>query len=144
LRERDRPPKAARPSREAAPVKKVLILLKRKPGLTFAEFREHYETSHAKLGEKYFGHLFQSYGRNYIPSGTLLGKEDQRVELAYDCITELVFRDEQDYLEFRRLASDPQVRQTLIDDEELFLDRDVSANAPSVFVETDLSVYHIT
>jgi hypothetical protein len=125
-------------------MKKVLILLKRKPGLTFAEFREHYENSHAKLGEKYFGHLFQSYCRNYIPSGMPLGEEDQRVELAYDCITELIFRDDQAYLEFRRLAGDPEVRRVLIEDEELFLDRNLSANAPSDLVKTDLSVYHVT
>ncbi|MDE8650994.1 EthD domain-containing protein [Novosphingobium album (ex Liu et al. 2023)] len=53
-------------------MQRVFVLLKRKPGMTFEAFREHYENGHALLGEKYFGHLFVSYRRNYIPSGTRL------------------------------------------------------------------------
>jgi hypothetical protein len=123
-------------------MKKVLILLKRKSGTTFAEFQEHYENSHAKLGEKYFGHLFQWYCRNYIPVGRTLAEDGSSAENAYDCITEIVFRTEEDYAEFHRIANDPEVRQVLIDDEELFLDRGASANAPCDPIETDLSVHH--
>ena len=33
---------------------KTIALLKRRPGMTVAEFREHYETHHRRIGEKYF------------------------------------------------------------------------------------------
>ncbi len=44
---------------------KIFWLLKRKPGISHEQFRHHYETSHAVLGQKYFGHLILSYKRNY-------------------------------------------------------------------------------
>mgnify|MGYP000125412860 CR=1 FL=1 len=34
---------------------KIMWLLKRKPGTTHEHFRQHYESSHAVLGQKYFG-----------------------------------------------------------------------------------------
>jgi hypothetical protein len=118
-------------------MKSVMILLKRKPGLSFEQFREHYETSHAKLGEKYFGHLFASYRRNYIPQGTRFG-DGAAIEPAYDCVTELVFRDPEGYQELRRIASDPEVRKVLLADEERFLDRMGCANAIAHPVESEV------
>lgn len=116
----------------------VYILLKRKPGLTFEQFRDHYENSHAVLGVKYFGHLFRSYKRNYIPTGLRFTNRDQAVENAYDCITELVFKDAGGHDELRRIASDPEVRRTLIEDEERFLDRGQCANAMFETIESTL------
>jgi hypothetical protein len=46
---------------------KVAWLLRRKPGITHEPFRDHYESSHAMLGQGYFGHLITSYTRNYNP-----------------------------------------------------------------------------
>lgn len=119
-------------------MKRVFVLLKRKPGMSFEDFRSHYEGSHAKLGEKYFGHLFESYRRNYIPEGLRLS-DRETVENAYDCLTELVFRDEEGYKELKRIASDPEVQRTLIEDELRFLDRDACANAISHMIESDVS-----
>jgi hypothetical protein len=118
-------------------MERVLILLKRKPGLSFDAFRTHYEGSHAKLGEKYFGHLFASYRRNYIPSGMRLADHNM-VEPAYDCVTELVFREPGGYAELKRIASDPEVREILIADEERFLDRTACHNALSEPIESHL------
>jgi hypothetical protein len=122
-------------------MKRVFVLLKRKPGLSFEEFRERYETSHALLGEKFFGHLFASYRRNYIPGGIRFS-DGAAVENAYDCLTELVFRDPDGYLELKRIASDPEVHRLLIADEARFLDRSVSVNAMAEPVESDVSRFH--
>lgn len=122
-------------------MERVFILLKRKPGLTFDEFRNHYESSHALLGEKYFGHLFKSYRRNYIPSGKRLG-DGSVGENAYDCLTEIVFRDPGGYAELKRIAGDPEIQRTLVADEERFLDRSVCANAISEPIESDVSQDH--
>ena len=45
---------------------KVILMLKRKPGMTPAAFREEYETGHSRLGLKLFGHLWKEYRRNYL------------------------------------------------------------------------------
>ena len=119
-------------------MERVFVLLKRKPGMSFEAFREHYETSHARLGEKYFGHLFASYRRNYIPQGTRFAG-GRTVENAYDCLTELVFREAGGYAELKRIASQPDVQAILAADEARFLDRTISGNAIAQPVESDLS-----
>lgn len=119
-------------------MERVFVLLKRKPGMSFEAFREHYETSHAKLGEKYFGHLFVSYRRNYIPEGMRFADGSVK-ENAYDCLTELVFREAGGYAELIRIASQPDVQAILAEDEARFLDRSLSGNAIADTVESDLS-----
>lgn len=118
-------------------MQRVFVLLKRKPGMSFEEFRDRYENGHAKLGEKYFGHLFASYRRNYIPNGTRL-LDGTVVENAYDCLTELIFREPDGYQELRRICTDPEVYETLVADESLFLDRTVCTNAVSEPIESDV------
>jgi hypothetical protein len=129
--------------KEKAHMQRVFVLLKRKPSMSFDEFRAHYETSHVRLAEKYFGHLFHSYRRNYIRSGDRFS-DHATVENAYDCLTELVFREPNGYAELKRIASDPEIRRTLIEDEQRFLDRAACANAISDPTETDVSKYHLT
>ncbi len=111
----------------------VFVLLKRRKGMSFDAFRAHYEGSHAKLGEKYFGHLFASYRRHYIPEGTRFS-DGAAIENAYDCITELVFRDAGGYAELRRIVADPEIQRILKEDEALFLDREACANARSQLI----------
>ena len=118
-------------------MQRVFVLLKRKPGMSFEEFRTHYENSHARLGEKYFGHLFASYRRNYIPAGRRFS-DGAIVENAYDCLTELVFRDSDGYRELRRIVSDPEIQRTLREDEEKFLDRAACVNAMSEPIESQV------
>ncbi|MDG2002662.1 MAG: EthD domain-containing protein [Novosphingobium sp.] len=122
-------------------MERVFVLLKRKPGITFEEFRDHYENSHALLGEKYFGHLFRSYRRNYIPAGVRFS-DGASGENAYDCLTELVFHDAGGYAELKRIAGKPEIRAVLVEDEARFLDRTVSGNAIAVPIESDLSRFH--
>jgi hypothetical protein len=116
----------------------VLVLLKRKPGISFEEFRNHYEGSHALLGEKYFGHLFASYKRNYIPEGTRFS-DGNMVENAYDCVIELIFREQDGYAELKRRAAKPEIQAILSADEAKFLDRSACANAISQLIQSDLS-----
>jgi len=121
-------------------MERVFILLKRKAGMSFEEFRTHYETSHAKLGEKYFGHLFASYRRNYVPSG-LRFSDGATVEPAYDCVTELIFREPGGYQELLRIAAEPEIHKILAEDEARFLDRTACANAVSHPIESDVSQF---
>src|SRR4051794_32707745 len=45
-----------------APMFKAIFFLKRKPGISHEQFREHYENSHVKLADKYLGHLMIDAG----------------------------------------------------------------------------------
>lgn len=108
---------------------KVIWLLKRKPGISFDQFRHHYETSHAVLGQKYFGHLLLAYRRNYNVPGDPSGASaaDRMIaarSFEYDCITEWELRDEQALQEVFDLLFDPAIGKLFHADEEHFLDRD--------------------
>jgi len=71
---------------------KIVLLMKRKPGMSVEDFRSYYETSHAPMAEPYSQGV-KRYIRRYLnpqnhpetgPGG----------ELPYDVITELWFDDE--------------------------------------------------
>ena len=109
---------------------KIMWLLRRKPGISFEEFQEHYERSHSELGKQYFGHLIKQYRRNYNDRrildttppavATLMAKK----EWDYDCITEWEFEDEAALAEVIRLVTDPEISRIHMEDEEHFLDLD--------------------
>ena len=104
---------------------KVIFLLKRKDGITHEQFRDHYEKSHSRLGQKYLGHLMLSYIRNYV--GEARGARNQGtkpVAFNYDCVTEWIMPNEEALQEVYRIFADPAIGKEFYDDEERFLDRD--------------------
>ena len=107
---------------------RIQWLLRRKPGITFEQFRKHYETSHAILGERYFGHLMLAYRRNYVlPPECAASPAMRRVLDAkgwdYDCIAEWDLRDASAFDQVVAMLSDPTIGKIFHDDEEHFLDR---------------------
>jgi len=129
---------------------RILWLLRRKPGISHAAFRDHYETSHAVLGEKYLGHLLLGYRRHYVqPADAAASPIMQRVLAAkawdYDCVAEWELVDEAAFEQVFATLSDPEIGAIFHADEEHFLDRssvrlvlcdsqvtDVSASVPGV------------
>lgn len=100
----------------------IVLLLKRKPGMTMEEFRHHYETSHAAMAVKYQGHAIADYRRSYIHTQFNLdhfGEPDG--EPLFDAVTVLSFDTDEQFAEFRR-ASGPH-REEFLADEFNFLDR---------------------
>lgn len=102
---------------------KVLWCLKRKAGITFEQFRDHYENSHALLGQQYFGHLMLQYNRNYNLARAT-GVTPREATLGYDCVTEWVMHDEAAFDESMRILADPVIGKIFHDDEEHFLERE--------------------
>jgi len=103
---------------------KIIWLLKRKPGVSFEQFRGHYENSHSVLGKKYFGHLMLGYRRNYNlanQAGGLAAATGMNVS-EYDCVAEWDMRDEEAFGEFKQIFSDPAISKIFLDDEAHFLD----------------------
>jgi hypothetical protein len=96
------------------PVYKVLLFLKRRPGMSVSEFRDHYETTHVTLVEKYSRGL-QRYVRRYL--------EPVGEELPFDVITELWLTDRAtaEAIAAHTAANDPPTE--VLEDEHLLFDR---------------------
>lgn len=123
------PEKRHGPIQESLSVAKLVFLLKRKPGITVEQFREHYENSHVKLAQKYIGHLLTGYHRNY-PTFALLNPSEQApgttptpYAFGYDAVVEMRVRDDAAVEEIGRIFNDPAIQPILAEDELHFLDR---------------------
>lgn len=107
---------------------KLIFFLKRKPGITPEQFREHYERSHVRYAQKYIGHLLTGYVRNYPilalldPSSVPPGTQPAPYDLGYDAITEMRVKDMAAIEEIGRIFNDPEVQPILKADERKFLD----------------------
>jgi hypothetical protein len=100
---------------------KVMILLKRKRGLSMSEFIDMYENGHAALGVKHQTKM-NRYIRHYLhPAGGPL--DGQVVEPEYDVATEMWFNDQKTFEEGMALLQDPGVLAELAADEETLFDR---------------------
>jgi len=103
---------------------KLVCLLKRKQGLTFEEFKDYYETSHAPLAIGYLAKAVD-YQRRYLDPampGYLEGGEE--MPGVYDCITEVWFESRADMEDNLAVLADSESAKVVIEDEERFLDRD--------------------
>lgn len=105
---------------------KMIILVKRKSGLSPEEFRAGYEGSHSRIGVELFGHLWASYTRNYIRQGTTFlqrgaGKPDGPDEIGFDAITEIVFKHDNALEELGKISL--KNRDRIAEDEALWFDQ---------------------
>lgn len=66
---------------------KTITLLKRRDGMTMADFIAHYETVHARIGEKYLAAGAVHYCRRFLHP---LGEADDK---PYDVVMEIWFED---------------------------------------------------
>lgn len=104
---------------------KMLVFLKRKPGLSTAEFRDYYESHHRKLGERLVPGM-RRYVRRYIDPlpGPVSGQDTaQDSGPDFDVITELWFDDRAAFDAMIAHTSQPAIAQALAEDEARFIDR---------------------
>lgn len=98
----------------------VLMLIHRKPGLTAAEFRQHYENVHVPLMKSLAGSLFPpSHTRRYTQPA---GKGDQAAGNGIDCVTEMQFNLGSDFTRFSEFLASPDVAPKVHEDCEAFMD----------------------
>ena len=89
---------------------KMLVMVKRKPGLSPEEFRAGYENSHSRIAVRLFGHLWLEYRRNYIlkahsfVQGSDSGERASADDVGFDAVSEYVLRDEAALAEMRRIG----------------------------------------
>lgn len=101
---------------------KLVALLRRKPGTTFEQFREYYETRHAPLVTQY-SPTMQDYRRNYLNHEAPEAYQTWQ-RLGIDVITEAWFATQEDYDAYLAADTDPVNAAMFVEDELNFLDRD--------------------
>ncbi|MBL7501500.1 EthD domain-containing protein [Frankia sp. CNm7] len=102
---------------------KVIMLLKRKPGLSLAEFVEHYENVHVPLVEK-LATRARRYERHFLhPMGNVVAGGDP-LEPEYDVVTEIWYDDLAAFTDEKRDARQhPELVAAVIADEKVLFDR---------------------
>ena len=118
----------------------VLFFVTRKAGMSPADFKNHFETSHIPLMQSLTGpHFPRTHVRRYIqqtdgsPSSTdldvgyanypaivLVGTE---ADFEFDAFAELVFEDKAASDKFFELINAKEALETRVKEEEMFLDR---------------------
>jgi EthD domain len=115
---------------------KVMMLLKRKTGLSLEEFILRYEGEHVPLAEKHASRLHH-YSRHYLHPGSHVLHGDIVEEPAYDVITELWYDDRAAFEEQQQsLRARPETVAAVVADEETLFDRSKSR---TVYVEDHVS-----
>ncbi|KAF1959505.1 hypothetical protein CC80DRAFT_406193 [Byssothecium circinans] len=108
------------------------LFITRKPTLTPAEFKKHWDTKHVELIKSIAGEHFPiTHTRHYIarpteqnstwPAAVLVGSQE---DFTYDGIAELVFHDEQAFQTFFATVSAPEAAAKIAADEENFTVRE--------------------
>jgi EthD domain len=102
---------------------KMIILIKKKKGMSREDFIHHYETSHSVIGRRLLGHLWTKYVRNYPLSLMEYQPEENSVDDSYDAVTEIWFKDEAAIEEMARIINIPENNKIILEDEEKFQER---------------------
>ncbi|WP_156681293.1 EthD domain-containing protein [Sphingomonas profundi] len=102
---------------------KIVILIKKKAGMSREDFIRHYETSHAVIGKRMLGHLWTRYVRNYPQSLMEYQPEANSIDDSYDAVTEIWLKDEAALAEMGRIINEPENNALILADEEKFQDR---------------------
>lgn len=111
-------------------MKTIIMLIKRKPGLTLQEFKDYYESRHASLALKLAPQIAECTRNRATTScranrigRLILADVNKDVDAAFDVVTDITFRTEADDQKMVNTLADPKMGKLLADDEEKFVDR---------------------
>jgi uncharacterized protein (TIGR02118 family) len=100
---------------------KVMVMIKRKPGMTMEDFIAYYENNHAPLGASKVPNL-KRYVRHFIrPYGNEIYSADS--ESSYDVLTEIWFDDKADFERGMAYLTEPETAAIIGADEENLFDK---------------------
>jgi uncharacterized protein (TIGR02118 family) len=117
---------------------KILLLMKRRPGMSVEAFRDYYENRHVPLALKYDGGAMTRYVRRYLepqPNAELGTNE----ELPYDVVSELWFEDEAAFRATLHYMTTSVMPDDVVADELNLFDRPSMRIATVIECETDLA-----
>ncbi|MFN2328400.1 MAG: EthD domain-containing protein [Chromatocurvus sp.] len=98
---------------------KTITLLKRRPGLSVADFRDYYESKHVLLGVKYTQPEALRYTRRYLTTAEGAGAGEPR----FDVAMELWFADRESLDRVLERLQQPDIAAEIAADEEALFDR---------------------
>jgi len=114
---------------------KILLFMKRRPGMSIEEFRDYYENHHVPLCLKSAGGM-KRYIRRYLDPQPN-AETGLNEELAWDVITELWFDDEAVFKGTVKYLSSTVMSDEIIADELNLFDRSKNRMATVVERETE-------
>jgi len=102
-------------------VYKILLFMKRRPGMSMEAFQDYYENHHAPLCAKYASGISRYIRRFLTPHPN--PETGEKGELPYDVITELWFEDEAAYRGTVEYLSTSIMPDEVVADEKRLFDR---------------------
>jgi hypothetical protein len=117
---------------------KILLFMKRRPGMSFEAFRDYYENNHVPLCEKYASAGVKRYLRRFLtphPNPDTGASE----ELQFDVITELWFEDAAIFRGTVEYLSTSIMPAEVVEDEKQLFDRTKTRMATVVECESALA-----
>ena len=116
---------------------KIVMLMKRRPGMSVEAFREYYEKHHAPLCAGYAQGMTR-YVRRYLDAQPH-PETGPAGELAYDVITELWFDDKATFKGTLEYLTTSIMPDEVVEDEKQLFDRSSFRIATYVECETELA-----
>jgi uncharacterized protein (TIGR02118 family) len=123
-------------SPDLATTYKILLPMKRKPGMSVEAFRDYYENHHAPLAAKSSG-MLSRYVRRYLEPHPH-PETGEPGELPYDVITELWFDDEAPFRGTLAYLTSTLMPAEIVADEEQLFDRSSFRLLTVIECDTDL------
>jgi hypothetical protein len=115
---------------------KILLFMKRRPGMTFEAFRDYYENHHVPLCLKYTSGVSRYVRRFLTPQPNPETGATQ--ELQFDVITELWFEDEAVFRGTVQYLATSIMPDEIVEDEKRLFDRALTRMATVVECESTL------
>ena len=100
---------------------KILLFMKRRPGMTFEAFQDYYENHHAPLCERYTSGVSRYLRRFLTPHRN--PETGATEELPFDVITELWFEDEAIFRSTVDYLAGSIMPDEIVEDEKKLFDR---------------------
>ena len=101
---------------------KVMLLMKRKPGFSLAEFKDYYERNHAPLAKRLLGRFMLDYRRSYRSGGIATEVTDAPEGDDFDVITEIWYADQASMDAMWEHARKPEIAAEIDADGAKFMD----------------------
>ena len=102
---------------------KLILVAKRKTGMSRDAFIDYYENRHAPLCQSLCPGQ-SGYRRNYVHHDQVLIPQGFTGEVDYDVVTEVIWDDRESFERTMAKAADPEVAAQIASDEENFLQRE--------------------
>ncbi len=99
---------------------KLVMPIKKRPGMSTEEFRNYYESHHRLIGEKYLTGFVSRYVRRFL--NPLPDRSGNVTEPEYDVLLEIWYPDEASFLACGKKLRQPDIAKEIAEDEAKLFD----------------------